>query len=178
MASPLEAFGKAQRLRNSVLLFFAELKASPGLDVECCPGCMQAIGKTLGVTHKGGRARILANANKDPIPRGPWPGYRASAHVLEQLLVDAIRRPPQGQLAQGRQIGRREIVLEGALGLLGDVDLALLEALDQVVGRQVNELDGICAVENGIGHVSRTRTRVICATTSFRLSMCWMLTVV
>jgi hypothetical protein len=28
------------------------------------------------------------------------------------------------------------------------------------------------------GTVSRTRTEVICATMSFRLSMCWMLTVV
>ena len=68
------------------------------------------------------------------------------------MLVDPLRRAPQGQLAQGREIGRREIVLERPLGLLGNVDLAFLQALDQVVGRQVDELDGIGAVEDGVGH--------------------------
>ena len=43
-------------------------------------------------------------------------------------------------------------MLERALGLLGDVDLALFQALDQVVGRQIDELDGVGPVENGIGH--------------------------
>ena len=43
-------------------------------------------------------------------------------------------------------------MLERALGLLGDVDLAFLQALDQVVGRQVDELDGIGAIEDGVGH--------------------------
>ena len=34
----------------------------------------------------------------------------------------------------------------------GDVDLALLEALDQVVRRQIDQLDGVGAIENGIRH--------------------------
>ena len=73
-------------------------------------------------------------------------------HLLEQLLVDPLRRAAQGELAQGREIGRREVVLERPLGLLGNVDLAFPKALDEVVGRQVDELDGIGAVEDGVGH--------------------------
>ena len=87
---------------------------------------------------------------RSPAAHGPGDGARL--HVLEQLLVDALGRAPQGQLAQGREVGGREIVLERALGLLGNVDLAFLEALDQVVGRQVDELDGVGAVEDGVGH--------------------------
>ena len=43
-------------------------------------------------------------------------------------------------------------MLQRALGLLGNVDLALLEALDQVVGGEVDELDGIGAVEHRVRH--------------------------
>jgi hypothetical protein len=41
-------------------------------------------------------------------------------------------------------------VLERALGLLGHVDLALFQALDQIVGREIDELDGVGAVEHRI----------------------------
>jgi hypothetical protein len=98
--------------------------------------------------------------------------------VGEQLLVDPLGGAPQRQLAQRGQVARREIMLQRALGLLGDVDLALLQPLDQVVGREIDQLDGVGAVEHRSGTVSRTRTCVICATTSLRLSMCWMLTAV
>ena len=43
-------------------------------------------------------------------------------------------------------------MLQRALGLLGDVDLALLQPLDQVVRRQVDQFDGVGAVEHRIRH--------------------------
>ena len=41
-------------------------------------------------------------------------------------------------------------MLERALSLLRNVDLSLLEPLDQIVGREVDQLDGIGAVKYGI----------------------------
>ena len=43
-------------------------------------------------------------------------------------------------------------MLERALGLLGNVDLAFLEPLDQIVRRQIDQLDGVGAVEDRVGH--------------------------
>src|SRR5579872_6843207 len=43
-------------------------------------------------------------------------------------------------------------MLERPLGLLGDIDLAFLQPLDQVVGRQINQLDAVGAVEYRIRH--------------------------
>ncbi len=43
-------------------------------------------------------------------------------------------------------------MLQRALGLLGDIDLALLQPLDQIVGRQVDQFDGVGAVENLVRH--------------------------
>ena len=73
-------------------------------------------------------------------------------HVGEQLLVDPLGGAPQRQFAQRGQVARREIMLQRALGLLGDIDLALLQPLDQVVGREVDQLDGVGAVEDRVRH--------------------------
>ena len=43
-------------------------------------------------------------------------------------------------------------MLQRALGLLGDIDLALLQPLDQVVGREVDQFDGVGAVEHLVRH--------------------------
>ena len=73
----------------------------------------------------------------------------------------------------------RKKLLERRGRLLADVDLALAQALEQLVGRQVDQLDLVGALEDRVGHASRARaTPVICATTSFRLSRCWTLSVV
>ena len=99
-------------------------------------------------------------------------------HVCEQLLIHAFRRAAQRKLAQGGQVAGREIMLEGTLGLLGDVDFAFLEPLDQVIRGEVDELDGIGAVEHQIRdglaypHMRDLGDHIV------RLSMCWMLTVV
>jgi len=39
-------------------------------------------------------------------------------------------------------------VLERPLSLLGNVDLAFLKALDEVIGRQIDEFDGIGTIDN------------------------------
>ena len=43
-------------------------------------------------------------------------------------------------------------MLKRALGLLGDIDLAFPQALDQIVGGDVDQLDGIGTVEDRVGH--------------------------
>ena len=69
-------------------------------------------------------------------------------------------------------------MLERALRLFRDINLSLPEPLDQLIGGEIDDLDIVRLVEKEFGTVSRTRIRVICATTSFRLSTCWMFSVV
>ena len=68
------------------------------------------------------------------------------------LGVDAVGGAAEGQFAQGDQVRLLEEVLHGPLGLVGHVDLALGEPLQQLVGRQVDELDLVGPVEDGVGH--------------------------
>ena len=72
-------------------------------------------------------------------------------HVGLHLVVDALGGVPERELAERRQVAGREVAGEGALGGAAEVDLALLETLDQVLGRQVDELDLVGALEDAVG---------------------------
>jgi hypothetical protein len=74
------------------------------------------------------------------------------AHVVDHLLVDSLGRAPERELPQRRQVARLEVVPNRPLGLFGNVDLSFLQALDQIFGRQVDQLDFIRIVENRVGH--------------------------
>ena len=72
--------------------------------------------------------------------------------MREQLLIDPIRGAAKRKLAKSRQVGRGEKVLQGPLGLLRDVDLSFLETLDQIVRGEIDQFDGVGAIEHAIGH--------------------------
>ena len=72
--------------------------------------------------------------------------------VLLDVGVDRLRRAAQRELAQREQVAPLEEVLGRALRLLGQVDLALREPLQQLLGRDVDELDLVGALEHGVGH--------------------------
>ena len=55
------------------------------------------------------------------------------AHVVDHLLVDPLRRAAERQLAQRRQIAGLEIIADRAFRLLGQIDLALLQALGEIL---------------------------------------------
>ena len=68
------------------------------------------------------------------------------------LGVDPVGCPAQGQFPQGNQIAFAEEVLEGAAGLLRHIDLALAQALQQIIGGQVDQFDLIGLFQDGVGH--------------------------
>ena len=145
-----ERFREPHRVGEPVALLVAQLQAAPRLDADGGPRRMQAVGQALGVAHEPGRARILADADQDALARRPWAGNGVGLHMGEQLLVDPLGGAPQRQFAQRGQVARREIMLKRALGLFRYIDLALFQALDQIVGREIDQLDRVGAVEHRI----------------------------
>ena len=59
----------------------------------------------------------------------------------------------QGQFPQGQQVAFAEETLHRVLGLLRDVDLAFLQALQQLLGRDVHQLDLVGPLEQGVRDV-------------------------
>jgi hypothetical protein len=72
-------------------------------------------------------------------------------HVADHLLVDALGGAPQREFTQGREVARREVVLECPLGLIGDVDLTLAQPLHQIVWGQIDDLD-FRRIDDAVGH--------------------------
>ena len=147
-----EALGEPQRVGDAVALLLGELQAASRLDTERRERRMQPVRQPLGIAHEASRARVLADADQDALARCPGARNGAGLHLSEQLLVDPLGGAAQRELAQRRQVGGREKMLERALGLSRNVNLAFLEPLDQVVGREIDQLDGVGAVEDGIRH--------------------------
>ena len=145
-----ERLGEPKRVGDAVAFFFRKLRCAPSFDIKRRPRPVQPVGEPLGVANKSGAAPVFADADQNALAGGPGSRDGMRLHVCEQLLVNAVRRAAQRKLAQSGQVAGREIMLQGPLGLLGDVDFALLEPLDQIVGGDVDELDCIGAVEHRI----------------------------
>ena len=73
-------------------------------------------------------------------------------HVHAHLRVHALGGAAQRELAQSDQVALAEEVLDGLLSLLGHVHLAVLEALEELVGRQIDQLDLVGLLEYRIRH--------------------------
>ncbi len=67
------------------------------------------------------------------------------------VVLDPVGGTPQGELAQGHQVAAPKEVRRRALGLRFAVDLAGLQAGDQLFGRHVDEHHLVGAIEEGIG---------------------------
>ena len=147
-----EPLGEAQGVGDAVALHLGQLGGARRLDGERGPGGVQPVGEALGVAHEAGGARVLADADEHALAGGPGAGDGVGLHVGEELGVDALRGAAQRELAQRGEVAGGEVVGERAAGGLADVDLAVLQALDQVVGGDVDDLDVVGAVDDRVGH--------------------------
>ena len=96
-----------------------------------------------------------------------WPGDR----VLE-LALDPLGDEAQGQLAQGRQVGLGEEPLQGDLGALRRIDVAVLHALPERVRAMSTSSISSAPSSTSSGSRSLTGAPVIVATASATLSRC------
>ena len=133
---------------------FVGVAARP-LDGDGDPGRVHQVGQPLGRAHDGRRDGVAADAGEDALAGRQRPLDRLRLHALDEVGVDALRRPPQRQLAQRRQVLRLEEVLARAGGRVLEIDLPLRHALQQLVGRQVDQHDLVGLLE----HADRARSR-------------------
>ena len=136
-----ELGGELHVLRDLLPLLGREAERARRFDIDRGPRRALRVGQALGGADKGFGARQLADRNHDPFARRPIAGERMRPHIIEHLRVDGLRRAAKRQLAKSRQVRLGEEVAERPGRLLGDVDLALLQALDQLVGRDIDDLD-------------------------------------
>jgi hypothetical protein len=94
------------------------------------------------------------------------------AHVINHLGIDPLCRPAQRELPQSREIAWREIMLNGALGHIRHIDLALVQPCDQILGRKVDRFNVVGAIDDRVRHGLADSDPRDLATMSLRLSTC------
>ena len=74
------------------------------------------------------------------------------APVLLDVRVHVLRGAAERQLAQGEEVAAAEEAVHGLARPLGQIHLPLGQALEQLLGRQVDELQLVGRVEDAVGH--------------------------
>jgi hypothetical protein len=136
-----EALGEAHRFGDAVLGRVVQAFVMRRADIERDPGDALALGHPARRAHQPLADWGFVQADENAILRRPRPGNGVRAHVMHHLRIHALGCDAHRQLAQGGEIALREEVRDGAARLLGHVDLALAQPLDEVVRRQVDQLD-------------------------------------
>ncbi len=70
----------------------------------------------------------------------------------QQLLVNPLCCAAECQLSQGSQIAGREIVADRAFSGFGQIDFALIEPLDEIIGRKINQFNIVGPVNDAVWH--------------------------
>ncbi len=94
----------------------------------------------------------MAYTDQNTFPGGPDILDPLVLPVDLHLLVHAVGGAPEREFAESDQVALAKKVLDGRGGLFGHVHLAFPQTLEQVVGRQVDELDLVGAIQQKIRH--------------------------
>ncbi len=145
-----EPFGQPQRVRRAGLAGLVPPTAT--FHVDRRPGAAKPVGDAAGLTHQRGASGSAIDVHQHAVAGAPRAADGVAAHVVDHLVVHALGRAPQRQLAQRRQVAGLEVVADRPLGLVRDVDLAVLQPLDQVLRGEVDDLDVVRPVDDRVRH--------------------------
>ena len=134
----------------------ASLSLADGLDRDGDPVCVEAGRELACAPDHPFRHFVRADASEQALGRRPRTLDRLLAQVVDHLIVDAIGGAAQRQFAQRRQIAGGEEILRRPPGGLRHIHLAFVQALDELVGREIdqNDVGGLLQdpVGNGLAH--------------------------
>ncbi len=133
-----EALGEREVPVDPLAIGLGQPRLGRRLHVDRVPLRLQAAGHPPRRPDEPRRHGARPDADDDPLGDGPRLLDPVGAHVAAHLIVDALGGAPQGELAQGDQVALAEEVARRALDLLGEVDLALAQPLEEVVRREVD----------------------------------------
>ena len=143
---------QAQRTQDRAALVFGQRVQLRRFDIHRMPDAAKFGSQARGGADKLFIAAAVTHAQQDGIPRVPDAFLALQVAPGAHLIVHPVGGSAQGQLAQGYQVAFTEEMFDGALGLAGDIDFAFVQALAQIIGRQVDQHHLVCGIEEGIGH--------------------------
>ena len=143
---------QAKRTQYRAALVLGQCVQLRRFDIYRMPDAAKFGRQARGGADKLFIAAAVAYAQQDGISRMPDALLALQVAPGAHLIVDAIGSTTQGQLAQGNQVAFTEEMFDGALGLAGNINLAFVQALAQIVRGQVNQHHFIGGIKEGVGH--------------------------
>ncbi len=143
-----EFAGEVEVLLEPALAFVGE-RAS-GVDVDGEPWGPEAVREAAGPAGHGFGERAWAEGDEEPGSGLPDLGDRVGGAEVAGILADAFGGEAEGKFAERGEVAFTEEVPGGLGGAVGKVDLAGAEAVEEFVGRKVDEFDA-GLVEDGVG---------------------------
>ena len=150
-----ERLGQLQRAQDRATAGFGQALQCRRFDVDRMPRCIAARGAAAGRAHQLLGTGLRPDAGQQRVAGLPHRAFAAVdgvAPVAAHVVVDALGGAAQRQLAQRHQLALAEEVLHRAFGLFRQVDLAFLQAPQQVLGRKIDQHHFVCRIEHPIGN--------------------------
>ena len=147
-----EIAGELDDLEDLLAVARREALERGRLDVRRRPLDAELRRESRGVADHVVAAAARPDAAQERRLRLPHALDRLVGAIGLHVVLDAVGRAAQRELAQRHQVALAEEVARGALDLLGQVDLAGLQPREQVVGGDVDEHHLVGLVEEEIGH--------------------------
>ena len=122
------------------------------IHIDHHPVGLQPSRQSCHLAHQGIVAGAPAHAHQQALARRPDIVDGTLTAIVAHVLIDPVCRAAQGQLAQRQQIALAEEIARGPFGLLQRIDLARLEALEQLLGGDVDHDDLVGIVKQMVGH--------------------------
>ena len=143
-----QPFGETQSTIKLFLLGGGKTLIVRSLDIDCDP-----IGIELHRQPPGASDQAIAGKARTEADHHQFTGGLLAAAVGFKclgLFIHPVGNYPQCKLSQGQEIALAEKTLGSQSCLFREIDLALLEALQQFIGRQVHQFDLIGLIDQGI----------------------------
>ena len=146
-----ELLGQAEGLDEAVTVRLGEPGVAGRLDAHDHPLRPEPGRHPARGAHDPGGEGARADAHQDALGDRPRSRDGVVAAVDFHLGVHPGRGGPERQLPERDQVALAEEAADGLPRLLRDVHLPVAESLDQVVGRQVDQLDLVGRLDDRVG---------------------------
>ena len=129
----------------------AEPAPGPGRSTcKAAQGAPKRVGQTLALADHGLGGGVGADEGEHPLRGRPGPGDAGAAHPVAHVGVDMGGRAAERDLAQCGEVALAEEAVERAGGVVGAVDLALLQAGPQLGRGDVDQFDLVGHLEHAV----------------------------
>ena len=134
-----QAFRQLERRRESLGYLGTRRRTVGAFDRDHQPRRVEPRRQARRRAHDLLGQAVGADADQQPLGGLPGAFDRILLEIVDHLVVDAVGGAAQRHLAKRGQVAQPEEAVDGALGILGKVDLAFLQPLDQLGRREVDQ---------------------------------------